>query len=325
MSKDNKFRTMIGGQALIEGIMMRGPDKMAYVVRTPNGLQTKEKKLKSPKEKFFLLRWPLIRGVVNFGSSMAEGMRAISWSAEFFVEEDEETPAETESKASKFSLWLDKVLSSEKAQKVVMTIAMAMGLILGLGLFMLLPAFLTGLFKDALQISGVVRNLVEALVRLIILLTYMVMVSRIKDIKRVFAYHGAEHKTIACYEAGAELTVDNVRGYSRFHPRCGTSFLFMVVFVSILVFSIMVPFDDMLIRVASRLLLLPVVVAITYELNRFIGRHDNWLTRFLRAPGLWMQRLTTNEPDDSMIEVGLESLKMVLPDKEGADEWGRNN
>ncbi len=323
MGKDKNFKTMIGGQALIEGVMMMGPDKIAMVVRGPEGLVTQQKKLESIKNKHPILGWPIIRGVVNFVRSMSTGMKALMWSAEFFPEgEDEETPGK---EPSRFSKWLDNKLSSEKAQKTAMTISMVFGIVLALGVFMLLPAFLTGLIGGALAKGSIVRNLLEGAVRLAILVGYLLLVSRMKDIQRVFSYHGAEHKTIACYEAGQELTVDNVRSFPRLHPRCGTSFLFTVVIISILVFSLMVPFDNMALRVVSRLVLLPVVVALSYEVNRLVGRYDNWLTRILRVPGLMMQKLTTNEPDDSMIEVGIESLKLALPDEQGADEWGRNN
>ena len=336
--KEKDFKTMIGGQALIEGVMMRGPDKTAYVVRTPEGLVTKEKKLTPLKDKYPVLGWPFIRGVVNFVASMSDGMKALTWSAELFPE-DEEEPSAPETPPSKFSLWLDKKLSNEKTQKVVMTISMVIGLVLSVGIFMLLPAFLTGLLVGGALERGIVRNLLEGLVRMTILVGYMALVSRMKYIKRVFGYHGAEHKTIACYEAKRDLTVENVRGFSRFHPRCGTSFLFMVVIISILFFSLLIPLENlllgdqpegvnlpyMLMRVASRLVFLPFLVAISYEINRIVGRFDNFLTRFVRAPGLWLQRLTTVEPDDSMIEVGIESLKLVLPDEAGADEWGKNN
>ncbi|MDR3207736.1 MAG: DUF1385 domain-containing protein, partial [Oscillospiraceae bacterium] len=221
MGKDKGFKTMIGGQAIIEGIMMRGPDKSVAVVRGPNGLETKQKQLNPIKNKYPILGWPFIRGAVNFVDSMVEGMRALTWSAELFPETGEDEP-EPEN-PSKFSLWLDKVLSGEKAQKAVMTFAVVLGVLLSVGIFMLLPAFLTGLIGvDALP--GIVRNLIEGAVRMAILVGYLALVSRMKDIRRVFGYHGAEHKTIACYEAGAELTVDNVRGFIRFHPRCGTSF-----------------------------------------------------------------------------------------------------
>ena len=345
--KNKNFKTTIGGQALIEGIMMRGPEKAAYVVRGPDGMVTRERKLKSPKEKFFLLRWPFIRGIFNFVGSMADGMKALTWSAEQIPEDEEYTPGEDEKQPSKFSLWLDRKLSSEKAQKRLMTAAVVFGIVLSVGVFMLLPAFLTGLLGGEALSRGIVRNLLEGLIRMVILVGYMALVSRMKDIKRVFSYHGAEHKTIACYEAGCELTVENVRGFSRFHPRCGTSFLFMVVIISILLFSLLTPLENMLLgiggadgdaaqvvstswlyilfRVASRLILLPILVSITYEFNRIVGRFDNPLTRVLRAPGLLMQRMTTNEPDDSMIEVGIESLRLVIPREKGADEWGKSN
>ncbi|MDR1157926.1 MAG: DUF1385 domain-containing protein [Oscillospiraceae bacterium] len=320
--KDETFRTMIGGQAIIEGIMMRGPDKIAMVVRAPEGIVTQEKEIVPYKDKHPVLGWPFVRGVIGFVDSMRLGMKALMWSAEYYPEEaPEEAPAK---EPSRFASWLDKKLESEAAQKAVLTFSMVLGVALAVGIFMLLPAFLTGLIgRDV--IGGVWRNLLEGLVRLVILLGYLFLVSRMKDIQRVFSYHGAEHKTIACYEAGAELSVDNVRRYPRLHPRCGTSFLFTVVIISIFVFSVMVPFDNMWLRLASRLVLLPVVVAISYEANRWVGRHDNVFTRVIRAPGLWMQHLTTNEPDDTMIEVGIEALQRVLPKQAGDDEWGKYN
>ncbi|MDR0382259.1 MAG: DUF1385 domain-containing protein [Oscillospiraceae bacterium] len=321
--KDKTFRTMIGGQAIIEGIMMRGPDRIAMVVRAPDGIVAQEKEFVPYKDKNPVLGWPFVRGVIGFVDSMRLGMKALMWSAEYYPEEEQpdETPAK---EPSRFARWLDKKLESEAAQKAVITLSMVLGVVLAVGVFMLLPAFLTGLIgRDA--VGGVWRNLLEGLVRLAILLGYLFLVSRMKDIQRVFSYHGAEHKTIACYEAGAELTTDNVRRYSRLHPRCGTSFLLTVVIISIFVFSVTVPFEDMWLRLASRLVLLPVVVAISYEANRLVGRYDNLFTRILRAPGLWMQRLTTNEPDDAMIEVGVEALRRVLPKHTGDDEWGKYN
>ena len=319
MANKESFRTMIGGQAIIEGIMMRGPDKAAIVVRTPDGLQTKEETLTFLKDRYPIVGWPLVRGVVNFVSSMRVGMKALTWSAEFF--EEEETP--TDKEPSKFSAWLDTKLSSEKAQSILMTVTMALGIALAVGLFILFPTWLVSLL-DPSGMSRTVQTLLEGLARLLVLLGYMLLVSRMKEIQRVFSYHGAEHKTIACYEAGEELTVDNVRHHSRFHPRCGTSFLLTVVVVSVLVFSVAVPFEGIWLRLGSRLLLLPVVVAISYEINRYIGKHDHLLSRIVRTPGLWMQKITTHEPDDNMIEVGIHALSLVIPARTGADDWDTN-
>ena len=308
-----KFKTLIGGQALIEGIMMQGPDKRAIVVRGPEGLVTKVEPL---KKRTGILKWPLIRGVVSFGSSMVSGVKALMYSAEFFPEEEDAQP-------SKFDQWLEKKLGSEKMEKAVISFSVFLGALFSIALFILLPTLLFGLFDRWIH-NAVIRSLIEGLIRIAIFMGYMILVSRMKDMRRVFSYHGAEHKTIRCYEARLPLTVENVRPQTRLHPRCGTSFLFVVVAISILLFALVsavLPMSGMLVRLLVRLALLPVVVAISYECNRFVGRHDNRLTRILSAPGMWFQHFTTNEPDDSMIEVAIEALKLVIPDEAGADRW----
>lgn len=308
-----KFKTLIGGQALIEGIMMQGPDKRAIVVRGPEGLVTKVEPL---KKRTGILKWPLIRGVVSFGSSMVSGVKALMYSAEFFPEEEDAQP-------SKFDQWLEKKLGSEKMEKAVISFSVFLGALFSIALFILLPTLLSGLFDHWIH-NAVIRSLIEGLIRIAIFMGYMILVSRMKDMRRVFSYHGAEHKTIRCYEARLPLTVENVRPQTRLHPRCGTSFLFVVVAISILLFALVsavLPMSGMLVRLLVRLALLPVVVAISYECNRFVGRHDNRLTRILSAPGMWFQHFTTNEPDDSMIEVAIEALKLVIPDEAGADRW----
>ena len=307
-----KFKTMIGGQALIEGILLQGPDKRAIVVRGPEGLVTKVEPVKKRKS---ILTWPLIRGVVNFGSSMVNGVKALMYSADFFPEE--------ESEPSKFDLWLEKKLGSEKLQQVVVSLSVVLGVLFSVGLFFLLPTFLAGLIPG-LKERAVLRCLLEGVIRIAIFLGYMILISRMKDMRRVFSYHGAEHKTIRCYEAQLPLTVENCRGMTRLHPRCGTSFLFVVVAISILLFALVsavFPTSNMLVRMLIRLALLPFVVSISYECNRFVGRHDNGLTRALSAPGMWFQHFTTNEPDDSMLEVAIEALKLVIPDEAGTDRW----
>ena len=308
-----KFKTLIGGQALIEGIMMQGPDKRSIVVRGPEGIVTKVEPL---KKRTGILKWPLIRGVVSFGSSMVSGVKALMYSAEFFPEEEDAQP-------SKFNQWLEKKLGSEKMEKAVISFSVFLGALFSIALFILLPTLLSGLFDRWIH-NAVVRSLIEGLIRIAIFMGYMILVSRMKDMRRVFSYHGAEHKTIRCYEAQLPLTVENVRPQTRLHPRCGTSFLFVVVAISILLFALvsaLLPMSGMLVRLLVRLALLPVVVAISYECNRFVGRHDNRLTRILSAPGMWFQHFTTNEPDDSMIEVAIEALKLVIPDEAGADRW----
>ena len=311
-----KFKTLIGGQALIEGILMRGPEKQSIVVRGPEGIVTKVEELKLTKDKKPWLGWPLIRGVVNFGDSMVAGVKALMYSAEFF-------PDDEDAKPSKFETWFEKKFGSEKLEKAVISFSVFLGILFSVALFILLPTLLSGLFNRAVQ-NAVVRSLIEGLIRIAIVMGYMILVSQLKDMKRVFSYHGAEHKTIRCYEARLPLTVDNVRVQTRLHPRCGTSFLFVVVIISILLFALVsavIPTANMLVKLLVRLALLPLVVSISYECNRFVGRHDNWFTRILTAPGMWFQHFTTNEPDDGMMEVAIEALTLVIPEREGADTW----
>ena len=313
------FKTMCGGQALIEGILMRGPKKQSIVIRRPDGgLEIREKELKLVKDRYPILGWPLIRGVVTFLDSMIEGVKALMFSAEFYPEDGGE-PEEP----SKFEQWLDKHLGSEKAASFFLTLAVILGVGMSIGLFFLLPTLLgtaVTLFTD----SMLVRNVAESLLKIVIFVGYLVLCSRMKDIHRVFQYHGAEHKTIFCYEAGLPLTVENVRRQPRHHPRCGTSFLFMVIAISILVstavFAIW-PVHNPILRFLAHLAMLPLIVGISYEFNRWAGRHDGPITRILVAPGLWLQNFTTFEPDDSMMEVGIKALELVLPEKQGEDAW----
>lgn len=322
-----KFKTTIGGQALIEGIMMRGPDKDAIVVRAKEGLhiETMPRKKNPPKSWKNL---PFIRGIFNFFDAQVVGIKALLRSADLAPEEMQEEP-------SKFDRWLEKKLGNEAFQKAIVGIAMCMGLGLSVVLFFLLPMIIGGLF-DRWITSNLGVNLIEGLIRMVIFLGYMLLISRMEEMRRVFSYHGAEHKTIRCYEAGLPLTVENVRQQTRLHPRCGTSFLLVVMVISILVFSVAssallaaVPaletirgsFGYRLLMIVFKLLLLPLVVGITYEINRWAGRNDNGFTRILTAPGMWLQNFTTNEPDDAMIEVGIAAVEAVLPEQEGADRW----
>ena len=313
------FRTSIGGQALIEGILMRGPHKQAIVVRDKDGqLVEKVEELKLIKDRHPILGVPLIRGVVNFLDSMIKGVQALMYSADFYPEEEVAQP-------SKFELWVEQHLASKKAESFVVGLAVAMGIALSVLLFLILPTSLTGLLLHWLPgfpLWG--RNLLEAVLKIAIFMAYLIFCSKQKDIYRVFQYHGAEHKTIFCYEARLPLTVENVRAQPRHHPRCGTSFLFVVIFVSILLSSVVFAFWQFTSvgpRTLVHLLLLPLVVGITYEFNRWVGRHDNAVSRILTAPGMWMQNFTTNEPDDSMIEAAIRSLELVIPEREGADNW----
>ena len=326
-SNSEKFKTTIGGQALIEGIMMRGPDNDAIVVRGKDGL-TVEVSPRKTHPKNSPLSWPLIRGAVNFFDAQVTGVKALMRSADL-------SPEATEEEASKLDKWLEAKLGNEKFQKLLIGVAVALGLGMSIALFFLLPMVIGSLFYRWIE-SNLLRNLLEGIVRIVIFVIYIFAVSRMAEMKRVFAYHGAEHKTIRCYEAGLPLTVENVRMQTRRHPRCGTSFLLVVMILSILVFSVasavllsIVPDLEVicgplvykLIMIVYKLLLLPLVVAVSYELNRMIGRYDNALTRILTAPGQWFQNFTTNEPDDSMIEVGIASLQAVLPKEEGTDRW----
>ncbi len=322
-----KFKTMIGGQALIEGIMMRGPETDAVVIRGREGLTVEVNPRNLPKPGSFKT-WPFFRGMFTFFDAQVTGVKALMRSADLAPEEYQEEP-------SKFDLWLEEKLGNEKFQQAIIGIAVAMGMGLSIGLFFLLPMVI-GSFFDRWIESTVALNLVEGIVRMVIFMAYMLLVSRMSEMKRVFSYHGAEHKTIRCYEAGLPLTVENVRIQTRLHPRCGTSFLLVVMVISILVFSIassgllaLVPaletmrssFLYRVVMILFKLLLLPVIVGITYEINRWCGANDNWFTRALSAPGMWMQNFTTYEPDDSMIEVAIAAVEAVLPEQEGADRW----
>ena len=306
------FRTSIGGQALIEGILMRGPKKQAIVCRTQDGLVEKTEELKFIKDKYPILGWPFIRGCATFLDSMVKGMQALTYSAEL-------VPMEEQGEPDKLDQWIEKHFPEDKAQKLIIGVAVTMGIALAVLLFVFLPAFIVGLIKPLTQ-SYLVRNLSEGLLRVVILLLYMRLCCCMSDIKRLFSYHGAEHKTIFCYEHGKPLTVENVREESRFHPRCGTSFLLVVVVVSILVNAV-VRLDNTFARMGCHLLLLPLVVGISYEINRWCGRHDNWLSAILSAPGKWLQHMTTNEPDDSMIECAIRAMELVIPEEKGSDAW----
>jgi uncharacterized protein YqhQ len=300
----------------------------SIVVRTKDGLkvETTPRHIRSKKS---VLNLPLLRGVVNFFDSQVAGVKALMRSADLSPEGfEEEQP-------SKLDRWLEQKLGNEKFQKFLLGMGVALGMGMSILLFFMLP-MLIGSFFDQWVDSNLLLNLIEGMVRMAVFVGYMLLVSRMNEMKRVFAYHGAEHKTIRCYEAGLPLTVENVRKQTRLHPRCGTSFLLVVMIISILVFSVAssallvaVPVLDAMrggvlyriVMIVYKLLLLPVVVAFSYEVNRWAGRHDNWFTRILTFPGMWFQNFTTNEPDDEMIEVGIASLQAVLPEKEGADRW----
>ena len=304
-------KTSIAGQALIEGILMRGPKKTAIVCRKPGEEMVVKEEPTGTMSHGAWARLPVVRGVVSFWDSMKFGMSALMYSADFIDEGDSEPE-------SKFDQWLEKHFEGEKLEKVMMGIALVFGICIPIVLFILLPTFLAGFLGDGLP--HVVRNLIEGLFRICIFLAFIYFTSKQNDVHRTYMFHGAEHKTIACYEAGKELTVENARACSRLHPRCGTSFLFMVMIISILFFSLF-SWSNVWVRMITRLAMLPVVAGVSYEINRFAGRHDNIITNLLRKPGLALQRLTTAEPTDDMLEVAIEAMNRVIPENEGEDTW----
>ena len=326
MAEKEQHITSIGGQAVMEGVMMRGPYKTVVAVRKPDG--EIEKKIDDngtkTRNKFFKL--PIVRGCVNFIDSLIIGMKALMFSAEFMdIEGDEEE------EESKFDKWLEDKLG-DKIKDVVIYFAIFISIIFSIGVFMLLQAFLTKLVEAIPGIQSITSahaftSIFEGILRMAIFLGYMALVANMKEIKRVFEYHGAEHKTIACYEAGEELNVENVRKQKRFHPRCGTSFLLFVMIISILLFALLPRFDGFgailstLLRLGTRLLLLPVVAGLSYEVIKLAGRSKNRCVALLSKPGLWLQKLTTREPDDSQIEVAIASMIPCIPENKEDDIW----
>lgn len=315
-------KTSVGGQALIEGIMMQGPKGAAMSVRLPDGtIDTEEKQVKHIRDKIKFLGWPLIRGVVNFVESMIFGYSCLMESAEKSGLEDIEMEEEQMSKLDK---WLNDHMS-KKFMSVLTAIASVLGVLLAFALFFYAPTKITNWLNNlAGGALTIYRALIEGLMRAVIFIIYIALVSLMKDIKRTFMYHGAEHKTIFCYEHGLDLTVENVRKQSRFHPRCGTNFMFVMIIISVIVSSVVsVAFpalrNNTALWMAIKLLILPLVMGIGYEFIKYAGKHDNILVKVLSAPGLWMQRLTTKEPDDSMIEVALEAFKAVITDDPNDD------
>ncbi|WBW50341.1 DUF1385 domain-containing protein [Peptoniphilus equinus] len=292
MAKE-KFKTTIGGQALIEGVMMRGPSKIAYAVRKPDG--NIEVQIHSDDDlsgKYPVLTWPIIRGAYKLIDSMLKGVDALMYSASFYDDEEDTAGA---------------------------GVTVAISMLLAILMFMVLPSVVAGFFKSRLNHVGL--NLLEGGLRLIIFFIYLMAISKMEDIKRVFQYHGSEHKSIACYEAREELTVANVKKYPIEHPRCGTSFLFMVMIISILVLSLF-GWPNFIIRVLSRIVAMPLIAGLAYEVNRWMGKSDSWIARVVRKPGLLIQRFATvREPSDDMIEVAIASLNAVLPEAGESDTW----
>lgn len=299
----------IGGQAVIEGVMMRGKKLYALAVRTPKREIVVEKTpIKPAAEKCKILGWPIIRGVVAFVDSLVMGMKVTTKSATLAGLDDIEYDQE-----SKFEKWLENKFGDKLADYLIY-FSVAVSIILCIGIFMVLPTFLGGAVTNLLHGDATLRSVIEGVIKIIIFVGYMFLVSQMKDIKRVFMYHGAEHKTINCFESGEELTVENVRHNSRFHKRCGTSFLVIVMLVSIILFFF-IRTDVLWLRVLSRIILVPAIAGISYEFIRYAGKHDNLLVNIISAPGIAMQIITTSEPDDSMIEVAIASLNAVLEEE----------
>ncbi|MBR4030631.1 MAG: DUF1385 domain-containing protein [Clostridia bacterium] len=307
-----EHKTSIGGSAVMEGVMMRGPEAVAVAVRKPDGEITLDvKKTKSVKKRNWILKLPIIRGCIGFFESMVLSTKALMFSAEF-VDVEEEEP-------SKFDKWLEDKLG-DKLKDVVIYFSVILSLVLSVGMFILLPTWLISIVRTFITDNHVILTVAEGVLRIAIFLGYLALVSLMPDIKRVFQYHGAEHKTIACYEAGEELTIENAKTKCRLHPRCGTSFLLIVMVVSIIIFSFL-KWDNILIRTVTRLALLPVVAGVSYEIIKLAGRYDNFLTRILSYPGLLLQKITTNEPDEKQLEVAIASMKAVIPENKEEDKW----
>ena len=311
--KKERFKTSVGGQALMEGIMMRGPKLICCAVRKPDG--TIETKIDPVKNHGIWTKIPLVRGAISMIESLIVGYRYMMYSAQVSMGDDYD-PEEEE---TAFEKWVGDHLG-KKAEDALLACAAVLGGLLAILLFTVLPTLIVGGVNHFVILGRWAKVVLEAVLKVGIFLTYMVAISKMKEIHRVFEYHGAEHKTIACYEAGDELTVENVRKYTRFHPRCGTSFLILVVIVSVFLYSVL-PWSSTGLRVLFKLLLLPLVMGISYELLKWCGRSDNLATRIIRQPGIWVQHLTVFEPDDSMIEVAIAAVTPVLPEDPEDGRW----
>ncbi|NLG91999.1 MAG: DUF1385 domain-containing protein [Clostridiales bacterium] len=303
-----KCITSIGGQALIEGILMRGPKKTEIAVRLSDGsISLEEMSTGFIKDKYPVFRLPLLRGVAAMIDSLTMGYKALSVSVEKAGLEEDEEP-------SKFDKWVEKTFG-DKMMNAIMVASTVLGLLLAVVLFFMLPTFLFNLIRDYVAGPGFApwRSVVEGIMRIAIFIIYIYFCSRLPEIKRLFQYHGAEHKTIFCYENNEELTVENVRRHSRFHPRCGTSFLVIMLLLGIIV-GFFIPFGNPFVRTIVKILCIPLIMGIGYEFIRLCGRCENTATRIISAPGLWMQHITTQEPDDSMIEVAIAAMQQVIPE-----------
>ena len=310
-NEPSQFRTSVGGQALMEGIMMRGPELIACAVRRPDGsidLSTE------PVRTHWYNKVPMLRGICNMVENLRCGYKYLMHSADISMTEEE-----AEAEQSAFDHWLEAHVGP-KVQDILLGVSAALGAVMAVVLFVFLPTFLTGLLSQAVTLGRWPKVLIEAAIKLALFLGYMALCSRMKEIRRMFQYHGAEHKTIACYEAGEPLTVENIRKHTRFHPRCGTSFLILVLLISILLYAVL-PWSSIGLRVVCKLLLLPLLVAISYEVIKWSGRSNSLLARAIAQPGLWLQRLTVFEPEDDMIEIAIAAVTPVLPDDRALAAW----
>ena len=319
--------TSIGGQALIEGIMMKSPEKTALTVRMKDGsIETEMLENKSLKDKYKILKLPILRGIIGFAESMIQGYRAMMISAEKSgfadLEEEDETAEEQVSEK-------EEKKETNALLSIVMVIGMVLGVALSVVLFMLIPRLIVSLFQTIAgrEFSRLARSFIEQFIKLSVFVLYVWLVSFMKDIRRVFMYHGAEHKTIFCYERGLELTVENVRKQKRFHPRCGTSFMILMILVSVIISTIaqiIFPgvYNIAWLWVLVKILLVPLTCGVGFEVLKICGRYDNIITRIISAPGLWLQRITTCEPEDDMIEIAIASLKACEPETPDVDRGG---
>ena len=308
----NAKPTGIGGQAVIEGVMMKGPKDLAIAVRKPDGdIIVKKEALKGLSQSS-LAKTPIIRGVIALLDAMVLGVRCLTYSAEFWEEEDESL------KKGKFESWVEHKLG-DKANDVMIYFSVFIAIALSILIFIISPTLVTSFLKTKIS-SHIWLNVVEGLMRIILFIGYVLLISKMKDIQRVFQYHGAEHKTIHCYENGLPLTVDNARQFTTLHPRCGTSFLLIVMVISMILFSL-IGWPNPFVRIVSRLVLMPVVAGISYEIIRWAGKSKSKLVCMISYPGLMLQKLTTKEPDDSQLEVAIAAMQAVLTDDKEADHW----
>ncbi|RKD22042.1 DUF1385 domain-containing protein [Caminicella sporogenes] len=305
-------KTSIGGQALIEGVMMKGPDEIAMAVRKSDGEIVVKTEPVGKIEKSKLVKIPIIRGVIALINSMVIGIKALTYSAEFFQESSKEE------EESKFEKWL-KNKFGDKAEDITMYMSVAMSLALAILIFMFIPTIVINFFKNKIS-NQIILSGLEGILKITMFIAYIVIISRMKEIQRVFQYHGAEHKVIHCYESGKDVTVENARIFSTLHPRCGTSFLLIVMITSILIFSFL-GWKNVILRIIMKIILLPIVAGISYEIIRWAGRSDSKMVSIISYPGLMLQKLTTSEPDDKQLEVAIEAFKKVLPEDEDADLW----